>query len=250
MWRVRHIIWLSYYSVCKNKRLRCKSSIQWHGVHGQHDITTTSMGRRNFTMLGDGPPRALSLLKALCLNTCLAFCLKRFFKFKALVGAFNKEKALLGALPGIVKFSRSPVDSSIDNMLRCVVGVTGVQITEEDSLMQGNCVRSVSAVSARWWRYPACDDKCSLNSDPCTMHLELQTNVRKDFTITEKAPIRASVSKSRSPTQEKKKFYHHFSNVKYSYLPNDTFKKLCWNACIQEQIDFEVPRLLQALMCV
>ena len=68
---------------------------------------------------------------------------------KALVGAFNKEKALLGALPGIVKFSRSPVDSSINNMLRCVVGVTGVQITGEDSLMQGNCVRSVSAVSAR-----------------------------------------------------------------------------------------------------
>ena len=86
MWRVRHIIWLSYYSVCKNKRLRCKSSIQWHGVHGQHDITTTSMGRRNFTMLGDGPPRALFLLKALCLNTCWAFCLKRFFKLKAQQG--------------------------------------------------------------------------------------------------------------------------------------------------------------------
>ena len=49
---------------------------------------------------------------------------------------------------------------------------------------------------------------------------------------------------------EKKKFYHHFSIVKYSYLPKDTFKKICWNACNQEQIDFEVPRLLQALMCV
>ena len=50
--------------------------------------------------------------------------------------------------------------------------------------------------------------------------------------------------------REKKKFYHHFSIVKYSYLPRDTFKKICWNACNQEQIDFEVPRLLQALMCV
>ena len=50
---------------------------------------------------------------------------------------------------GIVKFLEVPLDSSSDNMLRCVSGVTRVQITEEDSLMQGNCVRSVSAVSAR-----------------------------------------------------------------------------------------------------
>ena len=34
-------------------------------------------------------------------------------------------------------------------------------------------------------------------------------------------------SKSQSSTSREKKFYHHFSIVKYSYLPKDTFKKLC-----------------------
>ena len=33
------------------------------------------------------------------------------------------------------------------------------------------------------------------------------------------------ISKSRSSTSREKKFYHHFSIVKYSYLPKDTFKK-------------------------
>ena len=59
-----------------------------------------------------------------------------------------------------------------------------------------------------------------------------------------------ALAKADRRPRKKKKFYRHFSIVKYSYLPKDTFKKLCWNACIQEQIDFEVPRLLQALMCV
>ena len=88
---------------------------------------------------------------------------------KALVDAFIKKKTLLGAFHGDCEISRSLLGwhSSSDNMLRCVSGVTRVQITEEDSLMQGNCVRSVSAVSARWWRYPACDDKCR-HGDPCT----------------------------------------------------------------------------------
>ena len=62
--------------------------------------------------------------------------------------------------------------------------------------------------------------------------------------------VSSSLAKADRRPREKKKFYHHFSIVKYSYLPKDTFKKLCWNACNQEQIDFEVPRLLQALMCV
>ena len=35
------------------------------------------------------------------------------------------------------------------------------------------------------------------------------------------------VAKADRRPREKKKFYHHFSIVKYSYLPKDTFKKLC-----------------------
>ena len=59
----------------------------------------------------------------------------------------------------------------------------------------------------------------------------------------------SSNSTSRSSTSREKKV-HHFSIVKYSYIPKDTFKKICLHACYLEQIDFEVPRLLQALMCV
>ena len=33
-----------------------------------------------------------------------------------------------------------------------------------------------------------------------------------------------TISKSRSSTSREKKFYHHFSIVKYSYLPKDPFK--------------------------
>ena len=32
---------------------------------------------------------------------------------------------------------------------------------------------------------------------------------------------------AKADRRDKKKFYHHFSIVKYSYLPKDTFKKLC-----------------------
>ena len=32
------------------------------------------------------------------------------------------------------------------------------------------------------------------------------------------------VAKADHRPREKKKFYHHFSNVKYSYLPKDTFR--------------------------
>ena len=57
-------------------------------------------------------------------------------------------------------------------------------------------------------------------------------------------------SKSRLSTSREKKVLSPFFHCEIFYLPTDTFKKLCWNACNQEQIDFEVPRLLQALMCV
>ena len=51
--------------------------------------------------------------------------------------------------------------------------------------------------------------------------------------------------------REKKKFYHQFSIVKYSYFPTDTFRKYVERHVNWElPIDFEVPRLLQALMCV
>ena len=35
----------------------------------------------------------------------------------------------------------------------------------------------------------------------------------------------STVAKADRRPREKKKFYHHFSIVKYSYLPKDTFKK-------------------------
>ena len=39
--------------------------------------------------------------------------------------------------------------------------------------------------------------------------------------------LRWGLAKVDHRPREKKKFYHHFSTVKYSYLPKDTFKKLC-----------------------
>ena len=51
------------------------------------------------------------------------------------------------------------------------------------------------------------------------------------------------IAKADRRPREKKKFYHQFSIVKYLYLPTDTFRKYVE---MQEQIDFEVYRLLQA----
>ena len=38
-------------------------------------------------------------------------------------------------------------------------------------------------------------------------------------------PLKYVLAKADRRPREKKKFYHHFSIVKYSYLPKDTFKK-------------------------
>ena len=42
-----------------------------------------------------------------CLGTCLAWCLNSVLNVKALVGAFNQEKALVEAFSVIVKSSRT-----------------------------------------------------------------------------------------------------------------------------------------------
>ena len=39
-------------------------------------------------------------------KACLAKCLNRFFNVKAVVGAFNQEKALVGAFALIVQLRR------------------------------------------------------------------------------------------------------------------------------------------------
>ena len=60
-------------------------------------------------------------------------------------------------------------------------------------------------------------------------------NSRHSLARIDKEEVRRSGNKTVAPVlakadrrpREKKKFYHHFSIVKYSYLPKDTFKKLC-----------------------
>ena len=51
-------------------------------------------------------------LYLLCSNTHLAQCFNRFSIVKVLVGAFYKEKALLGAFSGHCRSSRNPDESS------------------------------------------------------------------------------------------------------------------------------------------
>ena len=44
-------------------------------------------------------------------NACLAYCLNTVLNVKALVGAFNQEKALVGAFSVIVQPVVEPMDS-------------------------------------------------------------------------------------------------------------------------------------------
>ena len=46
------------------------------------------------------------LIYLTCLNANLAYCLNRFLIVKALVGAFNKEKALVGSFSSQWNFTK------------------------------------------------------------------------------------------------------------------------------------------------
>ena len=58
------------------------------------------------------------------------------------------------------------------------------------------------------------------------------------------------ISKSRSSISRERKVLSPIFHWEIFISSHRHLQKICWNACNQEQIDFEVPRLLQALMCV
>ena len=125
------------------------------------------MGRRNFTMLGDGPTRALFLLKALCLNTCLAFCLKRFFKLKALVGAFNKERAPSGTFFRHFETSRRFLDTSNHNCLTVITCTLPSPCDEAECWCDIIC-HEVQSVVALYNPALGCGHKCPVEGESCT----------------------------------------------------------------------------------